>query len=310
MTDGREATFRAFTGKQGSNYAQQRRDYHSRLYNAVTEHHVSTGGQFGTLLDVGCGPGIAVRRLAPLFDHAIAIDPSEGMIESALAIPNTSAKSGPIRFAVSSAETLGSDLSPAVPEASVDLLTAATAAHWFDVPKFWNRAARVVKPGGTVALWCGGFLYIKPTTPNHERIQAAIDKLEVLVDEYVVSGNRIARGAYVDLPLPWTVEPAVPEFERASFVRREWGQGEGREPGDEFYNTHEMTVDMLVMVMGTASPVIRWREANPEKAGTEEDPLKVMKREIEAAFEDAGVEGGERVLKGGVQGALLLVKRK
>lgn len=26
-------------------------------------------------------------------------------------------------------------------------------AHWFDMPKFWAAAAKVLKPGGTVAIW-------------------------------------------------------------------------------------------------------------------------------------------------------------
>lgn len=26
-------------------------------------------------------------------------------------------------------------------------------AHWFDMPKFWESMAKVVKPGGSVALW-------------------------------------------------------------------------------------------------------------------------------------------------------------
>ena len=29
-------------------------------------------------------------------------------------------------------------------------------AHWFDMSKFWVEAAKVVKPGGTVALWTAG----------------------------------------------------------------------------------------------------------------------------------------------------------
>jgi len=310
MTDRKETTFRAFTGKQGSNYAEQRRDYHPRVYNAVIEYHRSTGGQFDTVLDVGCGPGIAVRRVAPHFLRAMAIDPSDGMIESALALSSTSAESTPIRFAVSSAETLGSDLSPPVDDASVDLITAATAAHWFDMPKFWARAAQALKPGGTVALWCSGLICISSVTPNRDRIQAAIDKLEVLVDEYVKPGNRMARSRYANLPLPWSIEPRVQEFDEGSFVRKEWGQGDGLEPGDEFYGGNEMTVDMLEMVMGTTSPVIRWREANPEKVGTEEDPVRVMRREIDEAFDEAGVEAGMRMLKGGVEAVLLLVKRK
>jgi hypothetical protein len=26
-------------------------------------------------------------------------------------------------------------------------------AHWFDMAKFWAKAAKIVKPEGTVALW-------------------------------------------------------------------------------------------------------------------------------------------------------------
>ncbi|KAK0611693.1 S-adenosyl-L-methionine-dependent methyltransferase [Immersiella caudata] len=310
MTGGKETTFRAFTSQQGSDYAQYRHDYHPRLYNAVIDHHKATGGQFDALLDVGCGPGIAVRSLAPLFEYATAIDPSAGMIESALAIDNPSAKSGPIRFAVSSAEFLGADLSPPIPDASIDLLTAATAAHWFDMSKFWPRAAEVVKPGGTVAIWCAVGICISPTTANHERVQAAIDNFDVLLEDYIVAGNRISRSEYVDLPLPWTVEPPVSEFDRDSFVRKEWGQREGLEPGEEFYNVTTAGLGMLEKVMGTSSPVIRWREANPEKAGTEEDVVKMTRREIEEAFRDAGVEKGKEDLRAGVKGVLLLAKRK
>jgi hypothetical protein len=31
-------------------------------------------------------------------------------------------------------------------------LTDEQKAHWFDMPKFWPAAAKVLKPGGTVAF--------------------------------------------------------------------------------------------------------------------------------------------------------------
>lgn len=37
-------------------------------------------------------------------------------------------------------------------DASVDVLTSFTAAHWFDFAKFMREAERVVKPGGCVAI--------------------------------------------------------------------------------------------------------------------------------------------------------------
>lgn len=39
-----------------------------------------------------------------------------------------------------------------VPVGEVDLVTAMTAAHWFDRPKFLVEADRVLRPGGCLAL--------------------------------------------------------------------------------------------------------------------------------------------------------------
>lgn len=38
------------------------------------------------------------------------------------------------------------------PDGSVDLLTAASAAHWFDTERFLIEAGRVLKPHGCIAL--------------------------------------------------------------------------------------------------------------------------------------------------------------
>lgn len=38
------------------------------------------------------------------------------------------------------------------PDGSVDLITASSAAHYFDGSKFMAEANRVLKPGGCIAL--------------------------------------------------------------------------------------------------------------------------------------------------------------
>lgn len=305
-----ERTFRAYDSDQGAAYAQHRRNYSPELYQAVLDYHKSRGGQFDTILDVGCGPGMAVRSLAPYFVHAIGIDPSEGMIHTARSLDDSSSEKDSLRFEVSAAEELGATLSPPFQNGSIDLITASTAAHWFDMPRFWLRAAEVLKSGGTVALWCGGTIRVDPSMPNHTSIQAVIDELDDSLAEHMLPGNILSRDMYRGMPLPWTLETPVSEFEEASFVRKEWNTGPGSESTNFYAQNQPIPIKMLEAVLGTASPVTRWREANPDAVGTESDIVRVTRRRVEQILRDGGVEEGKELLKGDVTGVLLMVKTR
>lgn len=90
-------------------------------------------------LDVGCGTGQLSVLLAERFAHVIATDASAQQIEKAQAHER-------VDYRVAPAER--SDC----PDNSVDLITAAQAAHWFDLPAFYAEAKRVGKPGAILAL--------------------------------------------------------------------------------------------------------------------------------------------------------------
>lgn len=302
----KEVTFSSYNQGQGEAYAAIRRDYDPSVYDAILHQHTSTGGQLTTLLDVGSGPGTSVRQLAPQFKHAIAIDPSAGMIAAARKLGGVSGDREPICFEVSSAEDLGSDLQRPVEDGSVDLITAATAAHWFDMDRFWPAAARVLKPGGSVAFWNSGGIRAHPSLPNSTAIQAVLDAAEgIELKPYMNRGNYLARGRYVDLPLPWTLAQPEPAFDEASFFRKEWDVDEPFYKGEV-----EVGLDGFEKIMGTSSPVARWREAHPDAVGTEEDLVRKIRRNIERLLHEAGVEKGKEVLKGAIQGALIVVKKK
>jgi SAM-dependent methyltransferase len=310
-TPAAEKTFSSFTKDKAANYAQHRRGYHPNLYKIIVDHHTSTGGQLDTLLDIGCGPGIAARDLAPHFAHVIGLDPSEGMINTARDLAGVSSTSEPIRFEISTAEDLGSNLSPPVEDSSVDLIVAATAAHWFDMARFWPQAARVLKPGGTVAMWSVGDSRLDPSVPNSAAIMAAVDEInERDLKPFTVSGNLLAQQLYVDLPLPWALTPPVAGLDEATFCRKEWGPN--GENSEEFFVGGRVTydMDMLEKMMGTTSQVHRWRDAHPDDTGTERDIVKIMRREIERLSQEAGVEKGKEVLTGSLTGVLLMVKKK
>ena len=305
MAQTTEKTFSKFDEKQAKTYARTRPDYHPSVYEAVIYRHRETGGQFGNLVDVGCGPGLATKTLASHFEHATGLDPSEGMVSAARSQGILTSTSSEVRFEVSTAEDLGQTLSPPIGAGSVDLISAANAAHWFDMPRFWNAAARLLKPGGSVALWTSGEIRVHPSMPNAEAIQAALDKID---DDELMAfyepGNLLTRNGYRDLPLPWTADPPVSEFDESTFFRKQWDT-------DEKFTTQQadVTLDMFEKVMENASPVRRWREAHPDDVGTERDVVKMQRHAIERLLHEAGVKEGEEKLRGSVKGVLLVVKR-
>ncbi|KAI1140321.1 S-adenosyl-L-methionine-dependent methyltransferase [Hypoxylon sp. FL0543] len=307
-----ETTFKSYKPEQGAAYAQARVGYNADLYQYIVDHHTSTGGRLDTVLDVGTGPGIAARGLAPHFAHVIGIDASEGMITTARSIGGVSSTSEPIRYEVSTAEELGSNLNPPIPDSSVDLITAATAAHWFNMAGFWPRAAQILKPGGTVAIWTMTALYVHPSTPNHAALQAALDKFRHEdLGPYHAQGNLITRSLYVDLPLPWTLEQPVPEFDESTFIRKEWRRDRfDDEPDPIGRGLQTVNLDVVEKRFATSSAVTRWREAHPDAVGTENDVVRKLRREIERLLHEAGVEKGKELVTGGVESVLLIVKKK
>ncbi|KAK3395300.1 methyltransferase [Podospora didyma] len=303
-----ETTFKSFTKDQGANYAAHRSPYDTKVYDLIIQHHTATGGHLTTLVDVGCGPGGATRELAKHFASAIGLDASEGMIATAQSLLTDDQTSKKITFRVGGAEDL-----PGIEAGSVDLLTAATAAHWFDMPRFWASAARVLKPGGTVAIWCVCGSRIDPAkTPNGAAIQAFGEKFDdEVLGPFQEPGSKHPRSYYRDLVLPWSTavtEKSVVDdaFDEKTFYRKEW---KGETDGDYLVQLPTLTLDVSEKILSTASSIIRWRDAHPDKVGTEEDVLKVWRRGVEELLYEAGVEKGKELINGGVGGVLLMVKR-
>ncbi len=179
----------------------------------------------------------------------------------------------------------------------VDLITVAMAAHWIQLPAFYAAAAKVLKPGGTLAMWTCTSLYAHPSTRNCEQVQAALSELEDgLLKPYYNAGTMITRAAYRTLDLPWTIRPVVPEFKENDFVRVDWDSGgvpsgppmEDGAPGP-FLERTVVTLGDLEKGLGSASTVIRYREAHPEVVGTPEDPVTMTIQKMRDAL------GGEEL---------------
>ncbi|MBV6423534.1 MAG: hypothetical protein NAOJABEB_01330 [Steroidobacteraceae bacterium] len=97
--------------------------------------------------DCATGNGQAALALSRHFVHVVATDASEAQIAAAERHPR-------IEYVVAPAED------PGLEDASVDLLTVAQAAHWFDLERFHREAHRILRVGGLIAEWCYGIAEI------------------------------------------------------------------------------------------------------------------------------------------------------
>ena len=98
---------------------------------------------------------------------------------------------------------------------------------------------------------------------------------------YELPGNRLCRDAYDNLLLPWDARPPIDGFSEAGFTRLDWDRDGHLSDGEHFFlGDHRVTLTQAQKMYETASMVTRWREAHPQLAGTEQDVVNKMVREV------------------------------
>lgn len=178
-----------FSGQAGA-YQKHRPDYPAALFDWLAAEAPARR----MAVDVATGNGQAAVALADRFERVFATDPSAAQLREARPHPR-------IEYREERAEriSLGSG--------TVDLLTAAQAAHWFDWPRFAEEAARVLRAGGVLAVWSYGNCLVAPA------IDALVaDFSRDVVGPYWPRERRIVEEGYASVPLPFP-EIAHPGFE-------------------------------------------------------------------------------------------------
>jgi len=97
------------------------------------------------IADIGSGTGILTRMLLENGSRVFGVEPNLDMRRA-----GEEFLAGYPRFV----SVAGTAEATTLPEHSVNIITAAQAAHWFDRPKARGEFVRILKPGGwTLLMW-------------------------------------------------------------------------------------------------------------------------------------------------------------
>jgi ubiquinone/menaquinone biosynthesis C-methylase UbiE len=119
-------------------YASHRTGYSNELYDTIAAFGLRRGA---TILDVGCGTGIASQPFAMNGFPVTGVDASEAMLAHAVQqMPSAT-------FVKGEAEALP------FPNERFDVVISAQTYHWVDRPRALAEAYRVLRRGGTIAVW-------------------------------------------------------------------------------------------------------------------------------------------------------------
>ena len=113
-------------------------------------------------VELGAGTGIQTRRLAMFADEVVAVEPDAKM-RAAFTVDG-------VKLLVGTAEDIPAE------DGVADLVVAFESWHWFAQPRATREVARVLRPGGTLAVawtlpevgddWTGEFWW--PVTSTHD----------------------------------------------------------------------------------------------------------------------------------------------
>lgn len=124
-------------------YDRFRPGYPEELFTVISERLALP--QRPLVVDLGAGTGRASLAMAELGWRVTAVEPGRAMLD----LLRATATDAGLLVSTVQAEAEATGLDPA----SADLVTAAQAFHWFEMDRALDEIARILRPGGGVALF-------------------------------------------------------------------------------------------------------------------------------------------------------------
>jgi ubiquinone/menaquinone biosynthesis C-methylase UbiE len=181
--------FKDYFSDHAAGYASYRPHYPAAMFNWLAQQCTQQRNAW----DCASGNGQAAVALTPYFENIVATDASHAQLTQAIPHDN-------IHYVCATAEQ-----APLVNN-SLDLITVAQAAHWFNRTRFYREVDRLLASDGVLALWCYGLFQITP------EIDALIlDYYQHTLGEYWPPERRHIERAYSDIGFPYVERPA-PEY--------------------------------------------------------------------------------------------------
>lgn len=176
--------------RQAVDYSKYRPTYPQALFDFL----MTLVSKREAAFDAGCGNGQCTVDLASRFSMVYASDLSREQVDLAVQRAN-------IKYFVAAAHD------PILPPESVDLISAATAIHWFNFEKFFKECERILRPNGILAAW--SYDWHQTADPKINEIFDYFGKI-ILADSWSPQPKHIWNG-YRDIPFPF-FPLATPNF--------------------------------------------------------------------------------------------------
>lgn len=251
-------------------YDRVRRGYPAALVDTACSIAGLVAGS--RVVEVGCGTGKLTRLLAERGLHVEAVDPGAALV----AIAKTRVGDAPVRFHLERFEDVE------LLAGTFDAVFSATAFHWVEPAVSWSKAARLLRPGGVLAL----LTHVSGFETLFARLVDGLMKCEPELLAAWRDAPSEARWAGRDPETLWRVAEAkrgnVSEL-WAWITTRELGRPEAADLFGDVRLEHvaidlEESAEELLALMRTTSPYLRLD--HPRRA--------VLEERLTELVEDAG----------------------